>query len=134
IGGEGKTGEAVSHRFMTPGTYPVTLTVTDARGASTALTGTITVADNRPDLYVVSITVERKGAGEDAYSTVDETDNPIQEGDEVRVTAVIGNKADAGPVPDDMSFLTSLVRNGTSLGYQTLTGLESGATKTVTFH
>ena len=33
-----------------------------------------------------------------------------------------------------MSFLTSLVRNGVSLGYQTLTGLEPGTTKSVTFH
>ncbi len=132
IGGESKTGMAVSHRFMTPGSYPVTLTVTDAKGAATVLTGSITVADNRPDLYVDSITVERKGGEEADYTPVTEA-NPIQEGDAVKVTAVIGNEG-AGPVPSDMSFLTSLIRNGTSLGYQTLTGLEAGETKTVTFH
>ena len=133
IGGEGKTGVAVSHRFMTPGSYPVTLTVTDANGAATVRTGTITVADHRPDLYVVSIDVARKGAEDTEYSMVDETSNSIKEDDEVQVTAVIGNRG-AGPVPSDMSFLTSLVRNGTSLGYQTLTGLEKDETKTVIFH
>ena len=132
VGGESKTGMAVSHRFMTPGSYPVTLTATDEKGAATVLTGTVTVADNRPDLYVDSITVERRGGEDEDYSAVT-GDRPIQEGDAVKVTAVIGNHG-PGPVPADMSFLTSLIRNGTSLGYQTLTGLEKDETKTVTFH
>ena len=129
-----KNGKTVTHRYLTPGDYTVTLTATDQRGASTSVTKAVRVIDRRPDLLVSSITVYRMGATDGEFTLVTDS-NTIQENDTVRVDAAIINSASAfGVVPTDMAFLTGFYLNGVYRGYQTISGgLEIGEEKTVSF-
>ncbi|WP_426625424.1 PKD domain-containing protein [Leifsonia sp. McL0607] len=65
------TGSTVSHTYATAGTYQVTLTVTDDKGAQTSVTNPITVVANQPPVAAFTSSVTNLAASFDGSTSSD---------------------------------------------------------------
>ncbi|MDR1157179.1 MAG: PKD domain-containing protein, partial [Oscillospiraceae bacterium] len=116
----------VDHRYMKPGVYTVRLKATDAKGAWAETSQTVTVTDNRPDIYVKEISVYKQSDGDEDWVLADRYEDAdgawgqslsgaqtaeVSEGDAVRVSALIANKG-LGDVPAALSFYNTFRLNG----------------------
>ncbi len=79
IDGTSSTGPTTSHRFASPGTYPVSLRVTDNEGGSVVTSETITVtADPLPSVQIAASTARRSaGQGVSFGATAQDTNGTI---------------------------------------------------------
>lgn len=88
--GATSTEQNPSHTYASPGTYAVTLTVTDNEGATDPITKDVTVSGPTPDIYVfdISMTAYRKGANywAEAVITIKDTYGSVVENAAVDVT------------------------------------------------
>ncbi|HEV8593956.1 MAG TPA: PKD domain-containing protein, partial [Thermoplasmata archaeon] len=78
--GTGAAGEVVHHTFAAPGTYTVTLTVTDPLGEEGTDSATVTIIGNRPPVARVSVAQGDEGASVtlDASASSDPDGDPLQ--------------------------------------------------------
>jgi len=104
------SGSVVNHTFTAPGTYRVTLTVTDNEGLTTSISKIITIY---PDLIVESIEVPSNMVAGNTYTIKVSVKN-------------IGNA-------NATAFKVSLKANGYYIGNRTISSLNISETKEVEF-
>ncbi|MFA9422012.1 MAG: CARDB domain-containing protein, partial [Sedimentibacter sp.] len=99
--GDGKSlaGKNVSYGYVNPGTRTVKLTVTDNLGTITEISQSIIINDNRPDLFVESLT----------WMPEDPNENDV-----MTIRATIGNK---GKGPSNLGFLVGFYIDNKYMGY-----------------
>ncbi len=121
--GGAATGATASHTYATAGTYPVTLTVTDNQGATSAVTKSVTVGSTNPGLFSDAFTRSLSSQWGSATSGGAWTD--YGSASSFSVTGSVGQLTMTAPGDGPFALLNSVVAGESERGDRC--GVEQGS-------
>ncbi|WP_370618062.1 PKD domain-containing protein [Mumia qirimensis] len=128
VAGTAKSGQSISHTFDEPGTYDVSLTVTDNVGATTTKTVSVTVEGPPATLEEISFVGASSASANNAAPSVP-VPGGIEAGDVMLLTATVNNAPTVTPPAGWTPVTTESTTNLTTYAWtRTATAADVGAT------